>query len=72
MKLYRAERKLRTYLAVNKITKLEFAKMCGVSVQSIKNWCDTGGVPVKNMKHQYAVILVEKTNGYITMRDCGY
>lgn len=64
--------KLRTYKFNNKLIYREIADALGVSLKAVKDWAGVGRPSHKKITYENAVKLCAFTNGYITMKDCGY
>jgi hypothetical protein len=63
--------KLRIYKATTKKRNIEIAEKIGVRTQSIVDWCSDERCPEK-IQRDHAEKLVKLTDGYITMKDCGW
>lgn len=64
-------RKLRAYKAENKLKFKEIAMYFGLSVQTIKDWCNEDRCP-NRLQPNHAALMVKFTNNAITLRDAGY
>ena len=64
-------RKLRIFRAKSGKRNLEISEYTGASLQSIVNWASDVRCP-KKIEKQYAIALLQLSNGYITLEDCGY
>lgn len=64
-------RKLRIFRARRGWKNSYIAEKMGVSLQSVVNWASEKRCPAKIELHS-AKRLVEITNGYVTLKDCGH
>lgn len=64
-------RKLRIFRAKTGLSNPEIAEKAGVCLQSIVNWMSNKRCPAQIDIHN-AKRLVEITNGYVTLKDCGH
>lgn len=70
-KMSKIPKKLRIFKASERKKNIEIAEFCGCKLQAVSNWMSEEYCPKKILK-RHAKALVELTDGYITMRDCGW
>jgi len=64
--------KLSTYKFKHKLKYQDMSKSLDVSSQTVKNWCGTGKKLISRIRLEHAQRLVDYTNNYITLEDCGH